>query len=328
MARLGKKKTRRDDSLIGQVVVANVVLVTLTLVAASLVAGLDLSAHGERWQLLVLVLVLILTFCVNVWMLQRRFGPLEHLINHVEHIDPADTESFRLTHSPVDEIDRLSRSFQRLLERVDLERRRSSQLVLRAQEEERGRVARDLHDEVNQALTAILLRLEALDHDMPPERRDDVGEIKRLALQAMDELINLARQLRPAALDDHGLVTAIEAQVRGFGERTGIQAQLECSGDPATLDDEKQTVIYRIAQEALANAGRHAGASRVEVALNAVAEGAWLSVSDDGRGFDPVAARGGGLGLEGMAERARLVGGQLDLRSAPGSGTEITLRVP
>ncbi len=326
MSRLRKHK--RDDSLIGQVVAANVVLVTLTLVAGSLVAGLDLSVHEQRWQLLVLLLVLALTFCVNLWMLQRRFGPLEHLIDRIEEIDPADPAHFSIGSDPVEEIDRLGRSFNRLLERVNHERSRSAQLVLRAQEEERGRVARDLHDEVNQALTAVLLRLEALGQDVPSAQRADVDEIKRLALQTMDELVNLARQLRPAALDDHGLVSAIEAQVRGFGERTGVHARLECSGDPATLDDDKQIVIYRIAQEALLNAGRHAEASRVDVALAAGRDGASLRVADDGSGFDPATARAGGLGLEGMAERARLVGGQLDLRSSPGAGTELTLRVP
>ena len=100
-------------------------------------------------------------------------------------------------------------------------------------------MARDLHDEVNQALTAILLRLEALAQDVPPEQREDVAQLKRLTTQAMDELLNLARQLRPTALDDHGLVTAIEAQVRGFGDRTGIDAHLETAGDPAELDDEQ-----------------------------------------------------------------------------------------
>ncbi|MEJ7715387.1 MAG: sensor histidine kinase [Thermoleophilaceae bacterium] len=319
---------RRDDSLIGQVVVANVVLVTLTLVAGSLVAGLDLSSEDGHWQLLVLVLVLALTFVVNIWMLQRRFGPLEHLIDRIERIDPAEPGSFTIPGDPVEEIDRLGRSFARLLERVETERGRSRQLVLRAQEEERRRVARDLHDEVNQALTAILLRLEALSQDVPPTQRAEVTELKRLAAQAMDELLNLARQLRPTALDDHGLITAIEDQVRGFGERTGIEARLQTEGDPAALNDEKQTVIYRIAQEALSNAGRHAGATRVDVGLTAMEQGARLRVADDGAGFDPARARAGGLGLEGMAERARLVGGELDLRSAPGRGTEITLRVP
>jgi len=318
---------RRHDSLISQVVAANMVLVTLTLVAAVLVGSLDRSGD-DRWQLLVLVLVIALTFCVNLWMLQRRFAPLEHLIERIERIDPSERSTFELAGDPVKEIDRLAQSFRRLLQRVDDERRRSGKLVLRAQEEERRRVARDLHDEVNQALTAMLLRLEALAHDVPPEHGDDVAELKRLATQTMDELLNLARQLRPTALDDHGLLPAIESQVRGFEDRNGIRARLETTGDAALLDEEKQTVIYRVAQEALANAGRHAHAQSVGLALEIDGEAALLRVRDDGVGFDPVASRGEGLGLGGMAERARLVGGELDLRSSPGSGTELTLRVP
>lgn len=318
---------RRHDSLISQVVAANMVLVTLTLVAAVLVGSLDRSGD-DRWQLLVLVLVIALTFCVNLWMLQRRFAPLDHLIERIERIDPSERSTFELAGDPVKEIDRLAQSFRRLLQRVDDERRRSGKLVLRAQEEERKRVARDLHDEVNQALTAMLLRLEALAHDVPPEHGDDVTELKRLATQTMDELLNLARQLRPTALDDHGLLPAIESQVRGFEDRNGIRARLETTGDPGLLDEEKQTVIYRVAQEALANAGRHAHAQSVGLALEIDGEAALLRVRDDGVGFDPVASRGEGLGLGGMAERARLVGGELDLRSSPGSGTELTLRVP
>ncbi|MBA3437356.1 MAG: sensor histidine kinase [Thermoleophilaceae bacterium] len=317
----------RHDSLIGQVVAANVVLVTLTLVAAGLVGGLE-NSSDDRWQLLILVLVILLTFCVNVWMLQRRFAPLEHLIDRIERIDPSERSTFELAGDPVAEIDRLAQSFRRLLQGVDDERRRSGKLVLRAQEEERRRVARDLHDEVNQSLTAILLRLEALAQDTPAERLEEVVELKRLATQAMDELLNLARQLRPTALDDHGLLPAIEAQVRGLEERSGIQARLEISGDPAFLDEEKQTVIYRVAQEALANAGRHAHARTVALALEVSGEAAELRIRDDGVGFDPVVSRGDGLGLDGMVERARLVGGELDLRSSPGAGTELTLRVP
>ncbi len=324
-----RRMRHRDDSLIGQVVAANVVLVTLTLVAATMVSGLDPAKGEQRWQVVVLCLVIVLTFCVNLWMLQKRFAPLEHLIERIERIDPAEPATFEIPGDPVEEIDRLAHSFRRLLQRVDLERRRSGKLVLRAQEEERRRVARDLHDEVNQALTAILLRLEALAHDLPPERATEVAELKRLTSQAMDELLSLARQLRPSALDDHGLVPAIEAQLRAYGERAGVEAHLDAKGDPGELDEEKQTVIYRVAQEALANAGRHSRAANIDVELNAGCEGALLRVRDDGLGFDPVAVRDDGrLGLEGMAERARLVGGELDLRSSPGAGTEVTLRLP
>jgi len=320
--------TRRDDSLIGQIVAANVVLFALTLLAASIAAGLDLGSSNKRWDFLILALAIVLTLCTNLWMLQRRFRPLESLIDQIEAIDPAEPTPLELRRTePVEEIDRLAASFHGLLERIEEERRRSGQLAMRAQEEERRRLARDLHDEVNQALTAILLRLEALAQETPPERAPEVVALKRLVNQAMDELLNLARQLRPSALDDHGLVAALETQLKRFSARTGIEARLDKAGAPDTLADVVQTAIYRIAQEALTNVTRHAGATVVEL-LVAEDEGAVeLRVSDDGRGFDP-AVRGGGLGLVGMAERARLVGGELDVRSAPGGGTTITLRVP
>jgi two-component system sensor histidine kinase UhpB len=320
---------RRDDSLIGQVVAANVVLVTLTLFAASLAAGLDISVVEQRWQFLILALAIVLTLCVNLWMLQKRFDPLERLVERVEAIDPAEPSTFALGNDPTTEVDRLATSFHRLLERVDVERRRSGKLVLQGQEEERRRVARDLHDEVNQALTGVLLRLEALAQDVPPDQRPQVAELKALTGQAMDELLRLARQLRPTALDDHGLAPAIEAQARGFAEQTGVEAHLAVRGDPSALDEETQTVVYRVAQEALSNAAQHARPGRIDIELTAGDDGAVeLRVRDDGEGFDLLATRAGGLGLGGMAERARLAGGALDLRSERGAGTELTLRLP
>jgi two-component system sensor histidine kinase UhpB len=328
--------TRRDDSLIGQIVAANVVLVALTLFAASVAAGLDLTVQEHRWQFLVLALAILLSLCVNLWMLQRRFRPLERLIRRIEAIDPSDPATLGLAQGedPVAEINRLSASFTRLLDRIEDERRRSGQLAMRAQEEERRRLARDLHDEVNQALTAILLRLEALAHDTPPERAAELAELKRLVNQAMEELLTLARQLRPSALDDHGLVPAVEAQLKRFSARTGIEVRLRTEGDPNELPEVMQTAIFRVAQEALANVARHAGATVVEVDLDEDGGRAELRVRDDGSGFHPgtipragTERPGAGLGLGGMAERARLVGGELDVRSAPRGGTSVTLRV-
>src|SRR5687767_16006472 len=144
--------TRRDDSLIGQVVAANVVLVALTLFAASLAAGLDLSIADQRWSFLILALAIMLTLCVNLWMLQRRFAPLERLIKRIESIDPAEPASHQLPdQDPVEEIDKLSRSFNVLLERIEEERRRSGTLAMRAQEEGRRRPGRDLLAEVTRA---------------------------------------------------------------------------------------------------------------------------------------------------------------------------------
>ena len=317
-----------DDSLIGELTAANVLLVTISLLAMTIAAGLDLSVAEHPRQFAILALTIVLTLCVNIWMLRRRFAPLQHLIDSIELIDPAEPATFEVAPDDVEEIDRLAQSFQGLLQRIETERVRTGKLVLRAQEEERRRVARDLHDEVNQALTAILLRLEALAQNAPPERVEEVAELKKLATRAMDELLNLARQLRPTVLDDHGLLPALQAQVRSFEASSGIEAKFVANGDPATLDDDTQTAVYRVAQEALSNAGRHGGATSVELEVTTTGTAVELLVRDDGRGFDPVSARRSGLGLEGMAERARLVGGELDLRSSPGAGTEIHLRVP
>jgi two-component system sensor histidine kinase UhpB len=216
--------------------------------------------------------------------------------------------------------------------RIEDERRRSGRLVLRAQEEERRRLARDLHDEVNQALTAILLRLEALSQDAPPSLDPELSELKRLVNQAMSELLQLARQLRPTALDDHGLLPAVASHVRRFAAQTGIEADLdadEAEAGAGKLQPDEEIAVYRIAQEALANVARHAGASRVSVGLRTRGSGVELTVRDDGRGFSVEGqASSGGLGLGGMAERARLVGGELTIESRPGAGTELCLRVP
>jgi two-component system sensor histidine kinase UhpB len=324
------KITRSQTSLIGQVVAVNVLLVVATLFAATVAAGLDLEINGERWTFLLLALTIILILLVNMLMLRRRFSPLEELIERIEAVDPAQSTDFELPQASgaaAQEVRRLARSFQRLLARVEDERQRSGRLVLQAQEEERGRLARDLHDEVNQALTAILLRLEALSQDAPPKLGDELGEVKKLVNQAMGELLQLARQLRPTALDDHGLLPALATHVRRFASQTGISADLRTRGQASELEHDQETAVYRVAQEALANVARHAEASRVEVDLDTSGAALELRVRDDGRGFDS-GVRRTGLGLDGMAERARLVGGELTIDSRPGAGTELVMRVP
>ena len=308
---------------------ANAFMVVATLFAASAAAHLNLTIADQRAQFALLGLSIVLVLLVNMLMLRRRFSPLDRLIDRVEAIDPAEPTDFRAPeeHEATEEVDRLAASFRRMLRRIDDERKRSGRMVLRAQEEERRRLARDLHDEVNQSLTAILLRLEALSQAAPPELEDEVGELKRLVNQAMDELLKLARQLRPSALDDHGLTSAIVSQVRRFSTQTGIKAELKTSGDPIRLESDQEIAVYRFAQEALSNVAQHAEARSVEVGLVANDDGVELSVRDHGRGFDP-AGDHAGIGLSGMAERARLVGARFDVTSRPGGGTALTLVVP
>jgi two-component system sensor histidine kinase UhpB len=156
--------------------------------------------------------------------------------------------------------------------------------------------------------------------------------VRELTDRAMDELLAIARALRPTALDDHGLIAALRSQVTDFGERTGIQSAFHRHGELRNLSDEEQLVIYRVTQESLSNVAHHAAARKVDVDLSFTGN-TILKIADDGQGFDALAAnrngklrgRPGGLGLNGMRERALLVGGDLNIFSRPGEGTTVEL---
>ena len=323
---------KRRESLIGQVVAVNVLLVVAVLFAATAAAGLNLAVNDERLRYGAIAISIVLLLGINMILLRRRFSPLESLIARLEEIDPAQpTTQFVVPRTTVEEVERLAITFRRLLRRIEEERRRSGRLVLRAQEEERRRLARDLHDEVNQALTAILLRLQALSEEAPPQLADEIAELKTLVNQAMEELLRLARTLRPASLDDMGLIAAIEGQIARFSEQTGIQAVLHHEGAPESITEDQQTVIYRVVQEALSNTAQHSGATFVAFELRIFpSHGVELRVRDNGVGFDAGAGNPNddGIGLSGMAERARLVGGELTVTSSPGSGTRVRLYIP
>ncbi|MBK5220384.1 MAG: sensor histidine kinase, partial [Thermoleophilia bacterium] len=208
-----------------------------------------------------MTLVVIILLCLVVAALvaallreRRRLRPLERLIDDMEKVDlsrpgqalPSSIDGVGET----EEVERLELAFLRMMRRLEAERRRAGSAALRAQEEERARVARDLHDEVNQSLTGLLLRLEAAREAAPPELEADLAEIRALANQAMRELLSLARQLRPTALDDLGLAAAVAGQVEQLA-RGEVDAGFEAEGDFSDLDDDAQLVVYRVAQEAL-----------------------------------------------------------------------------
>jgi two-component system sensor histidine kinase UhpB len=274
----------------------------------------------------------VIGLALSLQLRRRRRAPLERLIEDMEKVDlsrpgpllPRSIDGVGET----EEVERIELAFLRMMRRLEAERRRAGSAALQAQEEERARVARDLHDEVNQSLTGLLLRLEAAREAAPPELEAELAETKALANQAMRELLSLARQLRPTALDDLGLKAAIAGQVEQLA-RGEIEAEFSAEGDFSSLDDDAQLVVYRVAQEALSNATRHSGAGHVAVALrrNATDGGVELEVSDDGRGFAFDESEGG-LGIGGMRERALLIGGELTIESRPGHGTTVRLTVP
>lgn len=280
--------------------------------------------------LAIVVLVLaVAALAARLLVVRRRAAPLERLIEEMEKVDlsrpgpvlPASIDGVAET----EEVERLELAFLRMMHRLEAERRRAGSAALRAQEEERARVARELHDEVNQSLTGLLLRLEAVREDAPPEIAGELAETRALANQAMTELLTLARQLRPTALDDLGLVAAIGGQVEQLA-RTEVDATFEPAGDFADLEADVQLVVYRVAQEALTNAARHSGASRIAVTLRRAGNDVELTVADDGRGFAFEQSERG-LGIGGMRERALLVGGELTIESRPGEGTTVKLTI-
>ena len=317
----------RRRALFTQVVALNAALIILAALFAASLAGLQLEETGR--VVLVIVSAAVISLFVNLAVLRSRFEPLEHLIEEMEKVDlsrpGANLPPSFDGRAETEEVERIELAFMRMMRRLEAERRRAGTAALRAQEQERARVARDLHDEVNQSLTGVLLRLEAARKAAPPELEDEIDETKALANQAMRELLSLARQLRPTALDDLGLNAAVAGLVENL-ELSGVEASFESDGDFSDLPADRQLVVYRVAQEALSNAGRHAEAKRIEVRLRGSGTDVELEVADDGRGFAFAEAEGG-LGLTGMRERALLVGGEVTMESRPGRGTKVRLRI-
>jgi two-component system, NarL family, sensor histidine kinase UhpB len=318
----------KRPALLTQVLTVNAMLITATVFAASVAASLHSEPVIERKRFLVLVAALMAMVLLNGWLLRRRFAPLEELIGAMERVDfgGRDTRE-RIPTANVEEVARLHQAFDRMLERLEAERARTATAVLQAQEGERARLARDLHDEANQALTGVLLRLEATAQDAPPGLRDELRETQSVATRAMGELVRLARELRPVALDDLGLAAALRTQVAEFGRRAGVRTSLSLpSGGVEDIGADEQLVVYRVVQEGLSNVARHAHAHTVRVEVERPAGGTVVRLADDGTGFTP-GREAPGLGLTGMRERAVLAGGRVDVASAPGRGTTIELRL-
>ncbi|SDS41166.1 PAS domain-containing sensor histidine kinase [Opitutus sp. GAS368] len=210
--------------------------------------------------------------------------------------------------------------------------RRLSDRILEVQEQERTRISRDLHDEVGQALTAINVNLAVMQKSLaeaPPEVTQRIADTRQLLEQTMETVHRFSRELRPAMLDDLGLLPALRSYLKSFTERTGIAVRLAAEGAEgvARLDAERKTLVYRVVQEGLNNTAKHAQARQVTVTLTELPQRVQLEVRDDGRGFAPDAATNR-LGLLGIAERVRLVNGEFAVESTPGQGTALRIIIP
>jgi signal transduction histidine kinase len=213
-----------------------------------------------------------------------------------------------------------------LSERVS---RDSVRRVVEAQELERARLARELHDETGQALTSILLGLKPLERTAESaEARTALESVRELVISTLQDVRRLAVELRPSALDDFGLVPAVERLTETFREQSGLRVDLETQLGEERLPSEAETTLYRVIQEALTNVVKHSAAKRVSILLQRKNSAVVAVVEDDGAGFDPSDTRADAIGLSGMRERVSLAGGRLQVESSPGAGTTVVAEVP
>ena len=311
-------------SLFWRVFAANAAILIAGLLILAFVPG-PLHKHTGLIDFTALLIGLLIMLIVNGLLLRRLFLPLERLAEQMESADVLRGGQ-RLPVVSSGEIGRLERTFNTMLERLANERRDAGAYALRAQEAERQRLARGLHDEVGQSMTAVLLQLKRLQANASPEQRRQLDDAQEIVKTSLDDVRRLAQELRPEVLDHLGLASALETLANSFAQRTQLTVQKHLERDLPSLAPGAELVIYRIAQESLTNIARHAQASEVLLSLERGNGSVVLRVVDDGQGFRPEHVEGGGL--RGIRERALIVGGAAAIKPGSHGGVEVRLEVP
>jgi len=294
------------------------------LAALLLFSPVTISAPIRPTQALIIVAALVITLAANALLLRRALAPLERLAQRMEAVDLLRPGQ-RLQVLRHDEISRVVIAFNRMLDRLETERRQSGRRVLAAQEAERVGIARDLHDEVGQVLTGVLLHLDSI-AERAPAHRDEIDDAKRSVRRALEEVRRISSELRPEMLEDLGLVSALTELTTTFGRLSGIRVDRRFDQSVPKLEPDAELAVYRIAQESLTNVARHAQATRVSVALELGRDTVVLRIVDDGRGFVGGSDEHGGL--RSMRERALLIGAALAIEPVLPNGVEVRLEVP
>ena len=297
--------------------------------AAVLIAAcIVLMVEPANGRIVALAGGLTVMLLINVVLMRHAFAPLARLTTLMEAIDPLQPGRRIPPLGPQSEATTLAHAVNEMLDRVEAERRDSARRASADQEAERRHMAVELHDEIGQNLTALIMQLDRLAKRVPKPQRAEVEEAALTARRSLEEVRGLARRLRPEVLDELGLVPALGNLCDRMSQRTGLPIVHRLPGRLGGLDEDAELVIYRVAQESLTNVVRHASASRADVALEATDGHVELSVSDDGVGCSDIAADSDGGGMRGMRERAVLVGGRLDVEPAGARGTRVRLRLP
>lgn len=309
-------------SLFGRIFLLNALV--LVVAAALLVFGpATVSTPALSREVLVLASGLVVMLIANALLIRVGLAPLGRLTRAMTTIDLLKPGP-RLRATGHGEIAELITTFNSMIDRLEAERGYSSAIALSAQESERRRVAQELHDEVGQSLTAVLLSLKRVADQSPQETREELLQVQETTRSTLDEIRRIARRLRPGVLEELGLVSALKALTNEISEPTGLAIRRQFDKNLPPLDAETELVVYRVAQEGLTNTVRHAGADEAELSLRARPSRVELRIRDNGRG---IGTGQEGAGIRGMRERALLVGADLEVGAAPGRGTEVRLTV-
>jgi two-component system, NarL family, sensor histidine kinase UhpB len=289
------------------------------------VTPIRIDPHVTASEFAIILVGLICMLVANALLLRLSLAPLRRLTELMRTVDVL-RPGVRLRASGSTEIAEVITAFNSTLDRLERERRDSTRRVITAQEAERRRIAQELHDQIGQNLTAVMLELNRAQRLAGPDAADMLADAQEIARESLDDLHRISYELRPAVLDDLGLPSALETLCRSMSSRTGIDIRFQPAGAPAGLDPQEELAIYRVAQEALTNAVRHSECSSVTVSLVSNAGGVTLSVRDNGTGI----GQGGApvSGIRGMRERAVMIGAQLAFDDRPGEGCEVTLELP
>ncbi len=313
---------RRYAPLVWRVAATNAVV----LVAACLLTILVLSPHKigsfAADEAILLACALVAVAAINVLLLHRAFAPLRALIALTRRIDLTRPGQRVPVPRRDSEAGELAISFNEMLVRLEAERRDSTRRTLAAQEAERLRVARELHDEVGQTLTAVLLQLDRAAKRAPSDLQAELADVQEVVRSSLDDVRRISIELRPEALDDFGLARALVALTDRLRERTGLEVTRNLGQGLPELGRDAELVVYRIAQEALTNVVRHADTAHADLSLRGQENHLTLVVRDHGKGIDGATE---GTGMRGMRERAALVGGALTVQSPEDGGTEVRL---
>lgn len=308
-------------SLFGRIFLLNAAVLSVATVLL-LFGPVTVSTPALSTEVLVLVIGLGGMLAANAALLRVGLAPLKRLTRTMTSVDLIRPQPRPATEGSGD-VAELITTFNDMLDRLEAERDFSAARALSIQEAERRRVAQELHDQVGQSLTAVLLELKRVSADVPGSVREEITGVQETTRATLDEIRRIARRLRPGALEELGLTSALRELVAEFDGHPDVAVHGKFEQGLPTLSDDVELVLYRVAQEAITNAVRHADAGAVDVTLRAVDGGIELRVRDDGRGIDDATE---GAGMAGMRERALLVGAQLAVDSA--AGTDIRLRVP